>query len=177
MENKYQKAQIYKIVDIGYNNCYIGSTIEKLSNRMSKHRVQYKLYKAGKKNKITLFDMFDEYGVENCKIELVERYPCDNVEELRKKEGNCIKETDCINRCVAGRKKHEWYLDNKEHHNLQCRKNYIDNKQSYLNKMKEYAIKKIKRLSVPEMQKSVYVIVGNKIPTGIYYDINNQSII
>ena len=35
MENKYQRGKIYKIVDIGCTKCYIGSTIETLSNRMS----------------------------------------------------------------------------------------------------------------------------------------------
>ena len=31
MENKYQNSKIYKIVDVGYNKCYIGSTVEELS--------------------------------------------------------------------------------------------------------------------------------------------------
>ena len=141
MENKYQKGKIYKIADVGYNKCYIGSTIEPLSNRLSKHRAQYKLYKVGKKNKVLLFDMFDEYGMDNCKIELIENYPCDSIEELRKREGGYIKETDCINRCVAGRTKDEWYWDNKEHCNLKSIKNYEENKEYYLLKMKEYATK------------------------------------
>ena len=46
MENKYKRGKIYKIVDVGYNKCYIGSTAEKtLSNRMSRHRYDYKIYK------------------------------------------------------------------------------------------------------------------------------------
>jgi hypothetical protein len=32
-----------------------------------------------------------KYGIENCKIELVEAYPCENKEELRKREGYWIK--------------------------------------------------------------------------------------
>ena len=36
--NKYKNGKIYKIVDIGYNKCYIGSTVEKLSSRIAKHR-------------------------------------------------------------------------------------------------------------------------------------------
>ena len=66
MENKYQKGQIYKIVDIGYNKCYIGSTIESLSNRMSKHRTDYKRHKDGLRKNIKSFDLFDEFGVGNC---------------------------------------------------------------------------------------------------------------
>ena len=41
MENKYQNSKIYKIVDVGYNKSYIGSTVQKLSNRMAKHRSEY----------------------------------------------------------------------------------------------------------------------------------------
>jgi len=44
MDNKYQRGQIYKIVDVGFNTCFIGSTIEPLSKRMSKHRSKYKDY-------------------------------------------------------------------------------------------------------------------------------------
>jgi hypothetical protein len=34
---------------------------------------------------MTCFDIFDEYGIENCKIELIENYPFNNIEELRKR--------------------------------------------------------------------------------------------
>ena len=36
-QNKYQNGRIYKIVDVGYNKCYIGSTIQLLAVRKSKH--------------------------------------------------------------------------------------------------------------------------------------------
>ena len=36
--NKYQNGKIYKITDIAYNKCYIGSTTEGLSLRMARHR-------------------------------------------------------------------------------------------------------------------------------------------
>ena len=74
MENKYQRGKIYNIVDVGYNKCYIGSTIEKLlSNRMSRHRYGYNRYKINSQKKMASFDIFDEYGIDNCKIELIEK--------------------------------------------------------------------------------------------------------
>ena len=42
--NRYENGKIYKIVDVGYNKCYIGSTCESLSKRMERHRKQYKEY-------------------------------------------------------------------------------------------------------------------------------------
>ena len=39
---KIQNAKIYKVVDIGYNKCYIGSTCSSLDLRMEKHISKYK---------------------------------------------------------------------------------------------------------------------------------------
>ena len=50
--NKYQNGKIYKIVDVGYSKCYIGSTCEELSQRMARHRAIYKQFAKGKKGKL-----------------------------------------------------------------------------------------------------------------------------
>ena len=71
--NKFQNAKIYKFVDIGYNKCYIGSTTEELSMRMARHRACFTSFlSGGNKGHTRSFDIFNEYGVENCKIELIE---------------------------------------------------------------------------------------------------------
>ena len=125
-------------MDVGYNKCYIGSTAEKsLSNRMSRHRYDYKIYKDTLEKKMTCFDIF-EYGIDNCKIELLENYPCSSIEELRKREGHYIQNTDCVNRCLAGRNKEGWYWDNKEHCNKKNLENYYNNREQRLRQMKEH---------------------------------------
>ena len=66
--NKYQNGKVYKIVDIGYNKFYIGSTCEELSRRMSHHRAKFKRFLNGSKETyMRSYDIFNEYGVENCK--------------------------------------------------------------------------------------------------------------
>ena len=113
--NRYENSKIYKIVDVGYNKCYIGSTCESLSKRMERHRTHYNHYVKGKmKKKTTAMDIFNEFGIENCKIELIENYPCNNKEELLRREGSHIKVMECVNRQVAGRTQREWLLDNPE---------------------------------------------------------------
>ena len=93
---------------------YIGSTCESLSKKMEKHRTQYNHYIKGKmKKKTTAIDIFNEFAIENCKIELIEIYPCNNKEEFLK-EGSHIKATKCVNRQVAGRTQHKWKQDNPE---------------------------------------------------------------
>ena len=53
--NRYENGKIYKIVDVGYNKMYIGSTCESLSKRMERHRASYKHYLKGKYNKARSF--------------------------------------------------------------------------------------------------------------------------
>lgn len=94
--NKYQNGKIYRITDIGYNKFYHGSTIDRLCNRMAKHRNLYKRCKEGKSHLYTHYSIFDEYGIDNCKIELLERFPCGGKEDLLKREGWYIENNDCI---------------------------------------------------------------------------------
>ena len=113
-QNKYHNGKIYKIVDIGYNKCYIGSTTEELGQRMARHRQNYKHFlNGGKGSHIRSYDLFNEYGVENCKIELIQYFPCATLQELRKNEGEHIKNNECINKQVAGRNAKEYQQDNK----------------------------------------------------------------
>ena len=112
-ENKYEKGRIYKVVDIGYNKCYVGSTCEELSKRMARHRIDYIKWKNGNNRRYqTLFDMFDDFQVENCKIELIEYYPCISKEELLKREGYHIQNNTCINKRLEGRTNKEYKRQN-----------------------------------------------------------------
>ena len=114
MECKYSKGKIYKVVDVGYSKCYFGSTTEKLYNRFSKHKNIYKQYLAGKRNdRTSTGKLFAEFGTENCKIELVENYPCNSKEELNAREGFYIQNNECVNTLVAGRTQKERYELNK----------------------------------------------------------------
>ncbi len=85
--NRYENGKIYKITDVGYNKCYIGSTCESLSKRMTRHREEFRAYQRGNAGYLTSFALFDVFGVENCKIELVETFACNTKEELLSREG------------------------------------------------------------------------------------------
>ena len=131
MSNKYQNGKIYKIVDNGYNKTYYGSTVETLSNRMSKHRAMYK-YNQKQKHNYTVFSIFDEYGVENCKIELVELCPCNSKDELEKREGELIKANECVNKYIP--KDPNQYEKELE----RCRNYKSEHKEELKEKNKEY---------------------------------------
>lgn len=116
--NKYENGKIYKIEAINGDegDIYIGSTTEKyLSNRMGKHRNNYKNRKnATKPSIVTAFKLFDKYGIDNCVITLLEIVSCQCIEELLAKERIHIQSLNCVNRIVPLRTYKEWCQDNKE---------------------------------------------------------------
>ena len=139
MENKYMKGKIYKLVDVGYNKCYIGSTIENLSNRIAKHRYSYKMWCSGKPIiKCTVFDMFEEFGIDNIKIEEIEKYPCKDKAELEAREGFFIKNSDCVNKTIVGRTKKQWEEDNKDHIKQNKQNYYQQNKDALCESTRQY---------------------------------------
>lgn len=119
----YSKGKIYKIVadtDEEYKP-YVGSTIEELSQRMASHRSTYKNWKKGKNSKCNSCDLFDKFGVENCKIILLEEYPCDSKMKLLMKEREWFDKMECCNKIKPFASKEEkvekrkiWYDENKE---------------------------------------------------------------
>ena len=143
----YSKGEIYKIWDNGYNMCYVGSTTQPFSKRMEVHRSKYKAFVNDKYNWISLFDMFDKYGVEKCKIELVENYTFNTKEELHSREGVHQRECTCVNKSIAGRSIQEWREDNKDNIKQWCEDNkekikeanklYREEKSNELNQWRE----------------------------------------
>ena len=138
MANKYTKGKIYKITDAEYSVCYYGSTVEQLSSRMAKHRCNYLAYKQQRHHFVTVYTIFDKCGIDRCKIELVENYPCNSVEELKKKEGEYIKNNDCVNKVVPGRGKKEYYSDTRTERIQQHRDWYSNNREVQIQKQREH---------------------------------------
>jgi hypothetical protein len=121
-ESKYNNGKIYKIYSDNGDNIYIGSTIKKyLSDRMAVHRFEYKQDKHHKCNSSLLFS---EYGIENCKICLIESYPCKNSDELRMRERYYIETLKNVNIMIPYKtieeKKEVKVLNNKKIINCIC---------------------------------------------------------
>jgi len=113
--SNFQNGKIYKIVNKDESMVYIGSTTQPLSKRFSQHRTDYKRWKSGEaKKSTTSFEIFENCGVENARILLIEKYPCKDKSELAKREGEITLKTHCVNKVIAGRTKKEYYKANKE---------------------------------------------------------------
>ncbi len=62
----------------------------------------------------TFHTYMKENGIDNFYIELEEEYSCENVEQLRKREGEIIREKGTLNRQIAGRSKTEYGKEYKQ---------------------------------------------------------------
>jgi hypothetical protein len=152
----YSKGKIYRIVCDTTGLVYIGSTVETLSNRLSKHKNKYKCYLKGNTNFVTSFDILKN---DNYKIILINNYPCNNKEELEREERKYIESIECVNKFIPGRTRKEYCEDNKE---------YIKERQ------KEYC--ETNKDKISEKRKIYYENNKNKIreKRKIYYE-NNES--
>lgn len=136
MENKYKNGKIYKIISNQTDDIYIGSTTEKLCNRMAKHRHDYRKYKEGKYHYVTSYELLE---CKDAKIYLIKNFPCNNKEELNAEEGRIIRDTpNCINKCIAGRTYKQYYKDNQEYIRNKTKEYYKDNKEYISERNKSY---------------------------------------
>ena len=140
----YGKSKIYKIQKIGGDSeIYIGSTTKDyLSQRMDKHRGNYKCWQRDGKHFINAFRLFDLYGIENCEIILLENVNCNSKDELRAREGFHIQNNICVNKNIAGRSRQEsikYYRDNNKENIKENMKLYYEtNKETIKEKVNKY---------------------------------------
>jgi len=86
--SNFQNAKIYKIFNSINPKVYVGSTTRTLETRLIEHRSQCK------DKKYTSHIIIDE-DPENCGIEIVEEYLCNNLSELKVREAYWKKKLDC----------------------------------------------------------------------------------
>jgi hypothetical protein len=128
----YGKTKIYKIWSILGDNIYIGATTKKyLSSRMDEHRYKYRKYieSENKTSVYTSFIIFDEYGIDNCFIELLESKECITKDEQIKLEGEWIRKSNCVNKIIPDGTNKEWREKNKENLKEKKKEWYENNKE------------------------------------------------
>ena len=154
-KKNFQNGKIYQITSHCGDKIYIGSTTKKyLSQRMDKHRSHYKQWKQNKAGNITVFELFHEYGLENCQILLLELYPCNSNDELTSREGHYIRTMMCVNKVIPGRTQKEYHEDNKVQLLEKAKQYYADNKEELNKKHKQYH--EANREVITEYQKQYY---------------------
>jgi len=109
----YSNGKIYKIISENSEKYYIGSTTQPLSKRFSDHKSNYKMFQNGKYDNCSSFNVVKE---ENCKIILIEEYPCENKNQLESRERYWIEQfkNNIVNKVIPTRTDKEYYNDNKD---------------------------------------------------------------
>jgi hypothetical protein len=133
----YSNAKIYTIKCKNDDKLiYVGSTIQPLSVRWGGHKAVCKMEKH--KNRLiykTINEKWDDW-----EINLYEEYPCENKEQLKKREGEVIREIGSLNTKIEGRTQKEYY-DNKQESILKQKKvYYYANRDKILEHKKVYYI-------------------------------------
>lgn len=108
------KGNIYLIYNDVNNYIYIGSCINNINKRLYNHRYNKttSLYK--------YINNSNDINWDNLKIREIENIDINDINELRKKEGEYIKtfkkdnNYNVINCFIAGRNDKEYYMDNKD---------------------------------------------------------------
>lgn len=108
----YSQGKIYMLTSEQTPEVYIGSTKKTLEERMKSHKNKYKSWLEGKFQYNTSFEIIK---YDDCKIHLLEDYPCETRKELEKKEGEYQRMMGCVNKRIEGRTKKEYRENNKEH--------------------------------------------------------------
>ena len=101
----YKNGKIYSIRSPQTDQIYIGSTCSPLSKRLNQHKTNYKRYLNEKHYFVSSFDIIK---FDDVYIELLEECPCENREQLRKREGELIRINNCVNKKIEGRTKQEY---------------------------------------------------------------------
>ncbi|CAN0070068.1 unnamed protein product, partial [Heterosigma akashiwo] len=146
----YSNSKIYKIVcvDKNINEMYIGSTTGALSQRYRVHKSKSKHHPS----RMVYQFINQNGGFDNFEIILIEAYPCNNVDELRKREefyrrnyNSRLNSYVCYqtyqerlihmmnyrekNKETIKSHKKKYYIENKETIKLQHKKYYEQNKE------------------------------------------------
>ena len=134
----YSKGKIYTI---RYKKdptlIYVGSTVCDLTKRMWGHRAS--IHREKDYNMMLYKKMRETDDIDNWYIELYEEYPCDNKEQLHKREGEIIRDISTLNVRIAGRTQKEYREQNKDNLRL-IEKEWRDN-----NKQRKYETDKAYR--------------------------------
>ena len=131
----YGHGKIYKLWSLNTDEFYVGSTTQTLCKRMSKHKCDAHSFRRPCKLYITM----NEHGIDSFRIELIELYPCVSKDELRKREGEVIRELKPqLNMLIAGRSTQEYRNETKEQKQIYDKQYYKTNQCEKLLYQREY---------------------------------------
>ena len=111
MKVDYSQAKIYKITNDFNTDIWIGSTCDALVKKFSVHKAD--AIRNLRKDCI-LHNLIREYGFDRFRIQLIEDFPCEDLYQLRQRQGHYIRELKAINKYADDK---DYREKNREHIN------------------------------------------------------------
>ena len=149
MKVDYSQGKIYKITNDYNEDVYVGSTCDTLVKRFSAHKRSS--YNEKTKHR-PLYTLINEIGFDRFRIQLIEDCPCEDLYQLRQKEGEYIRKLGTLNKLIAGRETKEYSKeyrhDNKEILQEKDRQKYLKSRDKKLSQAKAYYEKNKERIKV-----------------------------
>ena len=144
----YKNGKIYCIRNHMNDDIYVGSTCQSLSKRMAYHRQD--CMKQNRHNTL-IYKMMYELGRDNFYVELIEEYPCENSNQLERREGELMREHKAsLNQVIAGRTPEEYKVecpDKVKKSQADRDKRYVENNQEKVKAYrKEYYTKNLENI-------------------------------
>jgi len=125
MVKDYSKGKIYRIVSNKTDEVYIGSTVQTLNQRFTKHKSDF--------NRGVYCSSAEILKHGDARIEFIKDFPCNSERELSKEEDkyilDCCKVVNCIR---ASRTRAEWCQDNRAEI-LEHKKKYYEANREQIN--------------------------------------------
>ena len=148
MKVEYSQGKIYKITNDYNDDIYIGSTCDSLAKRFSTHKRDMH---DDKKKCRKIYALMNAIGFERFRIQLICDYPCEDIYQLRQKEGEYIRQMGTLNKRIEGRTLSEYTNDNKEkireyrkHFNNENRETERQQHKKYYSENREFFLEKNK---------------------------------
>lgn len=173
---KYEQGKIYRLVADETDLIYVGSTKKNLNCRLSNHKYDFKRWTKGTHNYVSSYELVK---FKSCRIELIERFPCETRKELENRETyykrRYIKEgLDLANKNLGKYQKSvqkNYVLKNRREHrknnktHCECGSTYYktDKKRhERTNKHKSYLFDKLPKKEINNNEDTLIVIKTNK---------------
>jgi hypothetical protein len=150
-------GKIYKLYTPDNSLVYYGSTKNDLRKRLSEHKSNWKLHKAGKSKRISTSSQLFETSL-FIDIVLVETV-IGNREVIHARERFHIENNDCVNKCIPGRTPKDYYLENKDKI-LAYSKDYREQNKEQISAYREQNKEQISAYNKDYYQKSKIQIPG-----------------
>ena len=98
-KNEFADCKFYRITSSATEKIYVGHTTTSLETRMNRHREDSK----SKVKRKCMSSEIISVNPKKAKIELIEEYPCTNIQDARMRERYWIERTpNCINKTTPG---------------------------------------------------------------------------